>query len=946
MKMIRRLVSKIWPRRSSCVCGLSRQPFEGLEERTMLHGSPLLWANEGRISISFAPDGTDIAGQQSKLFETFGAIESPVGWQTAVLRAFQTWSAHVSVDFGIVSDTGVPFGVSGQRVDDGRFGDIRIGAIELASDVAAVAISDSAALSGTWTGDIVFNTQANYQTAENIYAVALHEVGHLLGLSHSDSPLSVMHEHGSFTPMELSPEDIESAIHTNGNRLPDQYESPVANDTLGEATALAPVERGFGAGSAPMMVFADLHEPSDVDTFQIENRIRTRPEHGRPIDYRGPMTIQLQTSEISLLSPSLTLIDKNGRELGLARSSTIGGATLTLHVDSVDPQEEYYIQVAASGSDDAFSIGSYSLVVSYDDLLEVAINDYTDLTTHRDRDLPQERIHHLITRQDDDLSHDQNDSFASADRLVSRREFDFETYFREYGTISEDSSSDFYRFTTSIFHDRAAVLTTFVRSLEEGRLIPRVNIYDVRQNLVASRILANGAGELILQAELQANSNYFVEVTYADALFPEGDYSINLSFEHEPVQLQNFVTAEIEIGSSLQSQIFVGETQLFHFALGMENAGDEDDFVTLQIIDEAGNTVHRLSGRSGELRSSSAVLLKPGVYRSVFNSFGNSDSATIRLLGLAISDPFVVEPEDVIDEPEFACPDSDEVFCYPGGIRSDSPYLWDDFVSSIDNPIDTIEQIPTIIGEWWEWYWQQQATNGPVLGGNDSYDVKSGETLSIDAEGGVLGNDFDPEGGTFIAVLSQQAEHGSVELNADGSFQYTADEGFTGIDQFRYVAYDFITNSDEIAVTFNVSGTNADFDLNGMVDDRDIDLLCAAMQSGDPTFDLDRDGQINRSDVDVLLADVLGTIRGDANLDGRFDSSDLILVFSAGLYDAESDSLVGWRAGDWNCDGVFDSSDLIDVFTDGNYLSAARAARTDVAFRILSDDDADVRNKM
>ncbi len=154
----------------------------------MLAVSPLLWANEGQVSISFAPDGTEIAGQPSKLFETFDGIETQAVWQTAILRAFQTWSDHIAVDFGITNDSGDPLGISGSRVDDDRFGDIRIGAIEMSGDVAAVAISDAAALSGTWTGDIVFNSQSNFQTVDNIYAVALHEVGHLLGLTHSESP--------------------------------------------------------------------------------------------------------------------------------------------------------------------------------------------------------------------------------------------------------------------------------------------------------------------------------------------------------------------------------------------------------------------------------------------------------------------------------------------------------------------------------------------------------------------------------------------------------------------------------------------------------------------------------------------------------------------------------------------------------------------------------------
>lgn len=62
---------------------------------------------------------------------------------------------------------------------------------------------------------------------------------------------------------------------------------------------------------------------------------------------------------------------------------------------------------------------------------------------------------------------------------------------------------------------------------------------------------------------------------------------------------------------------------------------------------------------------------------------------------------------------------------------------------------------------------------------------------------------------------------------------------------------------------------------------------------------------------------------GDANLDGAFDSTDLVQVFTAGLYD--TGQVADWTSGDWNLDGAFNSSDLVRAFTAGGYESAARA---------------------
>lgn len=46
---------------------------------------------------------------------------------------------------------------------------------------------------------------------------------------------------------------------------------------------------------------------------------------------------------------------------------------------------------------------------------------------------------------------------------------------------------------------------------------------------------------------------------------------------------------------------------------------------------------------------------------------------------------------------------------------------------------------------------------------------------------------------------------------------------------------------------------------------------------------------------------------GDSNLDGHFDSSDLVLVSAAGKYN--TGQAATWAQGDWNRDGYFDDDD-------------------------------------
>lgn len=57
---------------------------------------------------------------------------------------------------------------------------------------------------------------------------------------------------------------------------------------------------------------------------------------------------------------------------------------------------------------------------------------------------------------------------------------------------------------------------------------------------------------------------------------------------------------------------------------------------------------------------------------------------------------------------------------------------------------------------------------------------------------------------------------------------------------------------------------------------------------------------------------------GDSNIDGIFDSADLVLVFQAGLY--ESNQVATWDTGDWDHDGFCTSADLVLAFQIGAYI--------------------------
>ena len=112
-----------------------------------------------------------------------------------------------------------------------------------------------------------------------------------------------------------------------------------------------------------------------------------------------------------------------------------------------------------------------------------------------------------------------------------------------------------------------------------------------------------------------------------------------------------------------------------------------------------------------------------------------------------------------------------------------------------------------------------------------------------------------------------------------------------------------------------------DGDLNedGEINVDDVDLLCAGIQSRDDQFDLNMDGRLDLADLSLMIEGVLKTTFGDANLDGVFNSTDLVLIFQQGEYEDGIEDNSSWADGDWDCDGDFTTSDLVAAFQAGKY---------------------------
>jgi VCBS repeat-containing protein len=105
------------------------------------------------------------------------------------------------------------------------------------------------------------------------------------------------------------------------------------------------------------------------------------------------------------------------------------------------------------------------------------------------------------------------------------------------------------------------------------------------------------------------------------------------------------------------------------------------------------------------------------------------------------------------------------------------------------------------------WNFGTSLANAAPVASDESYSVDANEPLMVSAPG-VLGNDTDADGNTLAAAKVEDAANGTVTLNADGSFAYTPNAGFSGTDRFTYVVSDGQSDSNVATVSITVNDTS------------------------------------------------------------------------------------------------------------------------------------------
>jgi hypothetical protein len=168
------------------------------------------------------------------------------------------------------------------------------------------------------------------------------------------------------------------------------------------------------------------------------------------------------------------------------------------------------------------------------------------------------------------------------------------------------------------------------------------------------------------------------------------------------------------------------------------------------------------------------------------------------------------------------------------------------------------------------------ASGQPPISNDDTVTVKLGATVSVldSGESSVLANDFDPEGDSLTAVLSQSPRRGELTLNEDGTFLYRNYGSSRKDDQFRYRAFDGESLSSEATVKIRVTeGDPIAPEIIGqsevtLPEDESVQVRLQFLEVVDPDSNYPRDFSLEVADGDNYIR-IDATITPVADFNGQ-----------------------------------------------------------------------------
>ncbi len=739
--------------------------FEALQRREMMTVESLAWDGASSLRLSFVPDGTQVADQVSNADEVFSHSATGPEWRSSVAKAFEIWAQYAAINVGVVSDSGDAMGTRGPVRGDARFGEVRVAGIAMSTDTWAAAVNHDKLSAGTWAGDLLFNTDADWSLhADDLLKVAMHEAGHVLGLPHNPDPASPMHEHGIPSTLVPAASDIALLQELYGLRKADANELSKANDTIADATRIRFSDSSHFDGTKGLIHYGEISSPSDKDVFFFEF----------PSGYNGTASIHAVSAGLSQLQFRFTVTDRSGHDLAHGESTAQVGGDVALKVSRPVGDSKLYLHVQPIG-DPLSQIGSYAIVAELDGLVKTTYDETLKIaqTAHRwfassALSLSNLNLSTLIGSSDHPVLVNDggvDDSPLNAPRVEPYTDSALRRASLTIGTISTSQDADYFRFRSpKPPSGKVFGMLVNIDALELDQLIPVVEVLDKQFKSVAFEQFVNGNGNVVVWVpNVQENVDYTVRVASASSTQKTGNYELAVTFQENKPQRNVLAVGQLTVASpESQSALYVARPQLFTFALYASSSSPIVGPVWANIYDDHRRPITTIATEVGQLRTGPSILLMPGTYYLQFgakmSNAVDGDVLNVELSGNADTDP-LGPPPLVGSQPIFACPDTAVQFCYPDTPPTPAPFV---FVPAPPVVLPTSVPFPVAPPpSTWFWNGQFPRTNTPAP--KDT----SGDGLVSPRDALLVINYLNTFGSGLLpappVVLS-----GMIDVNADG----------------------------------------------------------------------------------------------------------------------------------------------------------------------------------
>jgi hypothetical protein len=331
---------------------------EALETRLVPYAVIGNWPYAELIRIGFVPDRTNLGGVASNLIATMNArFGSQAYWQNQFLLAAQVWAQQTNLNFALVGDDGAPIGSGPYMQGDLSRPDIRIGGYAFGNGRLAQAYATPPANNFSIAGDIQFNTAQPWVIGTaggyDLFTVAMHEIGHAIGLAHSADYFSALYPTYVGPRAGLGADDINGirALYSGGQgRTPDWYDTVAPNEGFATATDISSLITP--APRTALLTGRDITTTADLDYYSFK-----APPNASAV------TITVQSAGLSLLAPNLNVYNRYQDPMAAVSGAGQYGTTLSVRVN-VKAGKRYYIRVSSADAS-AFGTGRYAVTLAF-----------------------------------------------------------------------------------------------------------------------------------------------------------------------------------------------------------------------------------------------------------------------------------------------------------------------------------------------------------------------------------------------------------------------------------------------------------------------------------------------------------------------------------------------------------------------------------------------------